>query len=126
MRLGPQSSSEKHDVNVYAQPNVIEEIPANVVWVVVNHDLVTGPKPVTAVVIVGWCNAEIEAAEPEALPAPSPQPEDMAGAKAAPEAPMFPRMIEVVPGIISAGIVSDPLTVPMNVRGVWMSSAVAI
>ena len=68
----------------------------------------------------------MEAAEPEAIPAASPEPENMAGAKAAPEAPVLPRMIEVVPGIISAGIVSYPLSVPMNVGGVWMSRPVAI
>ena len=113
-------------MSVYAQPNVIGEIPADVVWVFVNHNLVTVPKPVTAVVVVSWGNAEVEAAEPEALPSPSPQPEDMAEAKAAPEAPMFPRMIEVESRIISAGIVFDPLTVTVNVRGIWMSRPVAI
>ena len=89
----PLISPEKDDVNVGAQPDVIGQIETILIRVLINHNLVRIPKPVTTKAVVCWGNAEIEAAEPEALPPPSPEPEDMAGAKAAPETPVLPWMI---------------------------------
>jgi hypothetical protein len=50
----------------------------------------------------------------------------MVWAKPALEVSVLPGMIEMVVGIIPAGVMPDPLAVGMDVRGVRVSSPVAI
>jgi hypothetical protein len=47
-------------------------------------------------------------------------------AEAAGEVAMFPRMIEVKTGILTAGVVADPFIVGVNVRGLGVTLAVGI
>ena len=124
--LRPVDLSEKHDVNVNPQPHVIGEVPADVIWILINHDLVRIPEPVIAKAVVVWGNAKVEAAKPEALPVPSCKPKDMAGTEPAREVPMLPRMIEMVVRIITAGVMPDPLIARIDVRGVRVPGLVAI
>ena len=49
----------------------------------------------------------------------------MAGTEPAREPPVLKRMIEVIVGIIAAGIVSDPPAVGVNVGRIWMPRLVA-
>jgi len=113
-------------VNVNPQPHVIGEVPAEVIWILINHDLVRIPEPVIAKAVVVWGNAKVEAAKPETLPVPSYKPKDMAGTEPAREAPMLPRMIEMVVRIITAGVMPDPLIARIDVRGVRVAGLVAI
>src|SRR5580693_330199 len=64
---GGLASAEILDVDVSAETDVVGEVPAVVVWVVVDDDLVGAPVPVTAEAVVSWGDIEIETAEPEAL-----------------------------------------------------------
>jgi hypothetical protein len=113
-------------VNVNPQPHVIGEVPAEVVWIVINHDLVRIPEPVITKAVLVWGNAKVEAAKPEALPVPSYKPKDMAGTEPSREVPVLPRMIEMVVRIITAGVMPDPLIVRIDVRGVRVPGLVAI
>jgi hypothetical protein len=94
------------------------------VWVFIDHDLVSIPEPVIAEVVVVCGNVEVEATKPETLPVSSSQAEDMAAAEAASKASMFPSSIDAVVGIITAGIMSDPLIVRVNVGSFRMSRSV--
>ena len=85
------------------------------VRVLVDYDLVAIPEPVIAEIEVVGGYAEVETTEPETLPVPSSQAEDMAAAEAAGEVPVFPWMIEVVMRIVAPGIVPNPFIVGMNV-----------
>jgi hypothetical protein len=118
--------SEIHDVDVNPQPHVIGEVPADVIRILINHDLVRTPEPVIAKAVVVWGNAKVEAAKPEALPVPSFKPKDMVGTEPAREVSMLPRMIEMVVGIITAGVMPNPLIAPIDVRGVRVPGLVAI
>lgn len=113
-------------MDVCAQPDVIGQIPTHMVWILINHDLIAVPKPITAEAVVIGCHAEVEAIEPEARRAASHKPPDMRRAKPACEAPVLPRMGEVVVRIIGAGIVADPLTVRVDVGSVGMPGRIAI
>jgi hypothetical protein len=53
-------------VNVGTEPDVVSEIPADVIRVVVEHNIVTIPEPVRAQADLERRHAEIVAAEPEA------------------------------------------------------------
>src|ERR1700738_5012268 len=111
-------------MNVGAKPRVISKIPAVVVWVVIDNHRVSIPAPVISKVVIVWRDAEVEAAKPETLSVPSLKAEHVAASEATREAPTFPGMIDLVVGINTARIMSDPRIVCVNVGSVWMSSLV--
>jgi hypothetical protein len=111
-------------MDVSAQPRVVRQIPANVVRVFIDYDRVTIPEPVIAVGKVKRGDIEIEAVEPETLPVPPAQMVDMSMAKAAGKASMFKGMFNAKAFIFRAGIMTDPLIVPVNVRSIGMAGPV--
>ena len=62
----PASLAEIHHVDVGAQPDVIGEIPANVIRVFIDYDLIGVPVPAIAVTDVVRSHTKIETAKPEA------------------------------------------------------------
>lgn len=91
--------AEELDVDVGAEADVIGEVPANVIGIFVDDDVVASPVPVVAIANVRACNAEIETVKPEAGRTAAGEMPDMAFAKAAAEVAMLPRMIEMEAGI---------------------------
>jgi len=112
-------------VNVGTEAHVVGEIPAIVVGVFVDDDVVAVPEPVTTVVQIKRSDAKEEAAKPEAARTTSPEAPTVAAAEAAGEAAVLPGVIEVEAAIIAAEIVSHPLAVAVDVRGFGMTFAVA-
>src|SRR5579871_583864 len=94
------------------------------VWIVVDHDLIAVPQPIRHIVVVNRGHAEIEAAEPEALPIAPRQMKDVSAPDAARESPVLPGMVQMKPRVVFAGIVADPLTIRMHVRSLRMSRLV--
>jgi len=115
-KLGPQI----FDVNVGAEANVVSEVPAVVVGVFVDDDIVATPIPVAAKTEVERRDAEVEAAEPEAAGTASGKMPHVAAAETAGEVAVRPGMIEVVINA-SALFVSDPCAVVVNVRSFGMA-----
>lgn len=113
-----------HDVNIGSEPDVIGQIPAVVIRIFVNDNLVGIPEPVVAETEVGGSHTEREAGEPEARRLSSGQPEDMPFSKASGEAPAFPRTVQMVPRVLSTTLVSYPLVVPVHVRSFGVSRTV--
>ena len=101
--------------------HVVGEIPAVVVGIFVDHDLVAVPVPVVAIGEIKRGNAEVEAAKPEAAGAASADAPDVAAAEAAGEAAMLPGMIEVEAGVVASSVVSNPLAVVVDVRSFGMA-----
>lgn len=79
--------------------------------VVVNHDLIALPVPVSDDGIVVGKNAPVKVVEPEALAVSSLKPEDMLGTDAPREVTMCPRVIQVEPGVVAASVVPHPFVV---------------
>src|SRR2546427_10905669 len=102
-------------MNVSAQPRVISQVPALVVWVLIDHDVVTVPHPVVDVGVVVRCNAKEEAVNIKPPSVSSLEPKDRVAAEAASEASVFERMIDAVVTIVTAGIMPDPVVVVFNV-----------
>jgi hypothetical protein len=103
-------------VHVGAESHVVGEVPAFVVGVVIDHNLIATPIPVVAIGKVKRRDPEVEAAEPKAIGAASGDAPDMASSEAAGESAMLKGLIEVEVGIPSSGVVPDPLAVMVNVR----------
>ena len=91
------------------------------VGIFVDHDLVAVPEPIAAQGQVKGGDAESEAAKPETGGTASANAPDVAAAEAAGESAMLKGMIKVEAGIITAGIMSNPGAVVVNVRSFGMA-----
>jgi len=96
-------------MDIDTQACVVGEVVSEVVGIVIDHDIVGIPKPAIAEGQVGFGNGKIETAEPEARRAAADKPEHVFGAETTGETAVLPGVIQMEAGIISAGIVPDPL-----------------
>ena len=112
-------------MDVGTEPDVVGEIPANVVRIVVDHYVVAVPEPIVTVGDIEGGNAEIESAEPEPAGTAADQAPAMAGAEASFEVSMFPGMLEMEACVVASLFVPYPLAVAMNMRGLRMAFAIA-
>ena len=114
-------------VGVSAETGVVSEIPARVIWIVVQHDVVGVPQPIAGVVVVVWRDAPVKAAEPETVPASAFKAINVVAANFTAEAPVFPYMVLMVTLIVPAPVMSDPMiALRMNVWSFGMALLVAI
>jgi hypothetical protein len=113
-------------VYVGAEPDVVGEVPAVVVGIIVDHYVVAVPEPIIAVGKIKGADAEVEATEPESFGAASTESPSVAAANAAGEVAVFPGMVLVEAGLVVSVVVSDPLSVVVNVGSVGMAFMVAI
>ena len=107
-------------MRIRAEPGIVSQVPAGVVRVVINHNLIRIPNPAIHVTDIVGSHAEIESSKPEALRPAACQSPEMALADAAFKAPVFPNMIDMVMRVIAAAIVSYPLAVGMDVGRLGM------
>src|SRR5208283_694161 len=113
-------------VNVCAKPDVVSEVPPDMVGVVVDHDLVTVPEPIIHEAVVVRSHTEKEAAKAESLRTTATEPVYMAGSNTTAEVAVFPRMIKVIMGIVPARVVSNPRVVTVNVRSVGVPMLITV
>jgi hypothetical protein len=115
------------DVGIGSESGVIREIPARVIWIVVQHDVVGVPQPIAGVVVVVWRDAPVKTAEPETVPASAFEAINVVAANFTAESSVFPYMVLMVTLVIPAGVVTDPsIALGMHVRGFGMACLVAI
>jgi hypothetical protein len=125
-KRGELASAEICDVDVGAEARVIGEVPAIVVGVFVDDNLIGAPAPAIAEGVVIRSYVEIKAAEPEAPGAAAFDAPEVLAAETAVEASVFPSMIDAIVVIVAAGIVADPAIVSVDVRSLWMAALVAV
>ena len=104
--------------------DVVCDVPADMIGILVDHNGVAIPEPVINVAKLAWEYAEIVTVKPEPPAVPALQPEDMTASKAARKASMFPRMIKAEALIIRSRIVANPPIVRVHVGRVRMSGSV--
>ena len=98
----PLAVAEIFDVDVGAEANVIGQVPAVVIGILVDDDLVGIPEPIVAIAYIRVSDVEIKAAKPEAPGTATGDAPNVAAAEAAGEVAMLPRMIEMEVRIIAA------------------------
>src|SRR5579863_8932709 len=95
-------------MHIGSQADVIREIPARMVRIVVDDDIVRVPEPAVAVPHVIGRNAPVPVVEPESPRAAAAQMPYMARAEAAAKAAMLPGMVQMKVRVVAAGVVADP------------------
>src|ERR1700761_5307052 len=110
-------------MHVDTKPFVIGKVPAGVVRIFIDHDVVSIPVPAIAVRQVVRRNAEVETAKPEARWSPSMKMPDVAGSETPGKVAVLPGVIEVVMRVIWPGIMADPVPL-IDMRCVGVSRLV--
>ena len=114
------------DVNVRSEPHVVSQVIAVVIGIFIDDHVVAIPEPAVAEGNVKVGDAEIETAEPEATGTAAAQMPAVIGTEAAGKVSVLPGMIEMIVGIVAAGVVADPFAVGMNVWSIGMSAFIDI
>jgi hypothetical protein len=98
-----------------------------VVGIVINHDVVTIPKPIVGVSEIGRCELKEETAKAETLRASAAQAPHVLWTKAAVKVPMLPGMVDVIIYIAASRVMAYPAIIfRVDVRSFWMAPLVAI
>ena len=112
---GLKSATYVHHVSVGPKPDVVGQIPADVIGIVVDDYLVVIPGPVGDKAQIEGRDAPVEVIEPEPAWSSASQVPDVTLSDTAVKSPMFERFIKVEIGIVAASIMTNPLAVGMNV-----------
>lgn len=112
-------------MNVGSEANVVGEVPAHVVRVIVDDDRIIRPIPIPAISDVVRRDAEEESTKAEATwTAPAEMPH-MSTTNLTGKASMFPGVVEMIMRIVTPRIMPDPLVVGMHVWRFRMSGSVS-
>jgi len=116
-----RKSAQIHDVNVGPQADVVRQIPADMVRIVIDYNLIAVPKPIGAKIQIVRGYTPVEVAKPETARASASQSPYVTLSDPTRESSMFKGLIEVIVGIILPRVVPNPLTVCVYVRSFRMS-----
>src|SRR5579863_1355689 len=110
------------NMDICPQPDVVGQIPPDVVRVIVDHDVIAIPEPVIAIVVVIRRDREKETAETEPRRTAAAQPPNVSRANWACEMAVLPGMVEMIVRIVASGVVANPLVIlRVNVRSLRMA-----
>jgi len=115
---------QKLHVHIGSQPHVIRQVPAHMIGIVIDHNLVRVPQPTVAVTYIERRYAPVPVVEPEASRSAARQVPHMARAKPSRKVTMLERMVEMIVRIILACVVTDPF-VPIHVGSIRMARLIA-
>jgi len=113
-------------MHIRPKPHVIGQVPAGVVRILVENDVVGAPQPSIAKWVIVGRDAEVETAKPKPRRTASAQVPYMLGPKAAVEMSMLPRMVEMVVWVVRPGVMTDPLAASIDVGRVGVSRLVVV
>src|SRR5208282_3095914 len=113
--------SQIHHVDIGSEPDVIGEVPPDVIRIIVDDDVVRIPEPAVTVANVVGSHVEVETAEPKAAGASASEAPHVAATETAGEAAMFPRMVQMIVSVVAAGVMAHPLSIAMHVGSCGMS-----
>lgn len=111
-------------MNISPEAHVVGQVPADVVGVLVNDDIVSIPVPIIAETDIVGGDAEVGAAKPEATGTASGEMPDMTAAKTAGEVSVLPWVVEMIVRIVGTGIVANPFSVGVYMGCVGMAGLV--
>src|SRR5579862_3470916 len=103
-------------MHIGAEPHVVGKVPAVMVRIGIEHNIVAVPEPAVYKIVIVGSNLEEEAAEFKSVPVSATKPEYMIRADWTGKMSMLPWAINMIVGIVSAAVVADPPVVfGMNV-----------
>ena len=113
-------------VHVDAESWIVGKIPAIVIRIIVDHDVIVVPIPIIDITEIEGSYAEVISSEPEAAGPSAAQAPHIARSESALEAAMLPGMVKVESDIATAIGVADPLVILVDVRSFGVRGFIAI
>jgi hypothetical protein len=110
-------------MDIGAETRVVSEVPAWIVGIFVDDNVIRVPEPGVCVSEIVRSDAPVPVIEPEAVRAAADEAPTMCGTEAAIPMAMFPRVIEVVVRVVGAVVVTDPASA-IDMRLVGMANLV--
>lgn len=104
-------AAQVFDVGVSSQSRIVSQIPARMIGIFIDHDLIACPVPVGDDVVVVRGDIPVEIVEPETARAATRKHPYVIASKTAGKVPVSPRIIEVIMRITPAAVVSNPAIV---------------
>ena len=108
-------------MDVGSEPDVVGQIPTDVIGIVIDDDVVRIPEPAITVTDIIRSHGEVKTAEPEAAGTTASEAPYVAATETAGEAAMLPGVIHMVVSVIAACVMADPLSTVVHVRSIGMS-----
>lgn len=103
----------------------VGKVPADVVGILVDDNVVATPPPVVAVIEVKGSDTEVETAKPETAGSVSDNAPHVASTEAPLKVAMLPWMVNVETGFVASIVVANPFAVAVDVRGLGVVFAIA-
>ena len=113
--------SEIHDVHIGSEASVVGQIPAIVIGVLVDDDIVSIPVPSINEAKIDRRDAPVPSIEGEAIGASTAEVPSVRWSESAYEAAMFKGVVDMKVCIVATGVVTHPLISLINVRCVGMA-----
>ena len=113
-------------MRVGAESRVVGQIPAFVIRIIVDNDVIVVPIPIINVAEIEGSYAEVKSAEPEAAGSSAAQAPHVTRSDSALEAAMLPGVVKVKSGIAAAVGVADPFVILVDVRSFGVRGFIAI
>ena len=114
-----------HHVNVGSESHVVGKIPANVIGIIVDDNVVAIPIPVGDKCYISRRDTPVPVIEPEATRSTPYQAPPVRRTETSVKATVLPWLIEVIVAVIAASIMAHPSIAGVNVRGIGMARVVA-
>jgi hypothetical protein len=114
-----------HHVAIRPEPNVVRQVPACIVRIIVQHDVIGIPEPVVAKTDIIRRDGEEESADLEAVRTSAMQTPHMASANGSRETTVLPRTIEMIV-LIVRHMAYPSIVLRMNVRRLGMAFLIAV
>ncbi len=113
-------------MDVGSETHVVGEVPAIVVRIFVDDNLVAIPVPIPCESKVDRGDIPVPPVEPESIGTAAREVPSVGWTEAAAEATMLPRMLKMEACIITAGIMPYPVVRRIDVRRIGMAGLVAV
>jgi len=108
-------------MNVGAEPDVVGQVPTRMVRIFIDHYIVAVPKPIAAIAKVIRGDCESEPSKEESAWTSASEVKNVMGPKAAGKVSVLPGMVKMIVYIAGTGVVTNPLTIWMDVRSVGVT-----
>ncbi len=111
-------------VHVGSQPHVVGEIPARMIRIFIDHDLISAPVPPIAIAQIIRSHAKVESAKPETARTAAPIRHNMPRPKPSTKMPMLPGVVKMIVRVVTPRSMSNPMAIIMHMGSVRMSRSI--
>ena len=113
-------------MNVDPKAGIVRKVPARMIGVVVDDDVIGVPQPAVDIVYVPGRDRPVPVVEIEAAWIASAEPPNVVRPEATRPAAVLPWMVHVIVGVVAAGVMPNPYFAFINMRRIGMVGLITV